>query len=147
MKRKASATWNGGLKDGKGIVSTDSNVLLNAQYSFTTRFENGKGTNPEELVAAAHAACYAMALSAQLSGAGMNPERVSATATVTLDKLDKGWTITESHLDVVAKVPNADPARFQEIAAKAKAECPISRLLNANVTLTATLEAVSRAGG
>jgi len=146
MKRKATAVWNGALKDGKGSVSTDSGVLANAQYSFTTRFENGKGTNPEELIAAAHASCFAMALSAQLSGAGMNPERISASATVTLDKLDAGWTVTESHLVVTAKVPGADPAAFEAAAKEAKANCPISRLLNAKVTMEATLETVSTAG-
>src|ERR1700746_4056746 len=105
MKRKASAVWQGGLKDGKGSISTDSGVLSKTQYSFGTRFENGAGTNPEELIAAAHAGCFSMALSGQLGGAGMTAESIETTATVTFEKLDAGWTITESHLDVKAKIP------------------------------------------
>src|SRR5580700_7247668 len=101
IKRKASAVWNGGLKDGKGSISSDSGVLKNTQYSFGTRFENGVGTNPEELIAAAHAGCFAMAFSAELGKSGLTPESISATATVTLDKTNEGFTVTQSHLDVL----------------------------------------------
>jgi osmotically inducible protein OsmC len=137
MKRKASAVWRGGLKEGKGNITTDSGVLKETQYSFSTRFENGVGTNPEELIAAAHAGCFAMAFSAELGKAGLTPESISATATVTLDKTDAGFTVTESHLDVTAKVPGAAAAKVLEIANAAKAGCPISRLLKANVTMDA----------
>ena len=137
MKRKASAIWRGGLKDGKGSITTDSGVLKETQYSFSTRFENGIGTNPEELIAAAHSGCFAMAFSAELGKAGLTPESISATATVTLDKTDAGFTVTESHLDVTAKVPGAPAAKVLEIANAAKAGCPISRVLNAKVTMDA----------
>jgi len=140
MKRKASAAWRGGLKDGKGTISTGSGVLKETQYSFGTRFENGIGTNPEELVAAAHAGCFAMAFSAELGKAGLTPESIDATATVTLDKTDAGWTVTESHLDVLVRVPGANATTVQGIANVAKAGCPISRLLNARVTMDAKLE-------
>ena len=139
MNRKASAVWRGGLKDGKGTISTDSSVLADTQYSFTTRFENGVGTNPEELIAAAHAGCFAMAFSAELGKAGLTPESIHATATVTLDKTDAGWTVTASHLDVTAKIPGADRARVLGVANVAKIGCPISRLLNAKVTMDAIL--------
>jgi osmotically inducible protein OsmC len=139
MKRTASARWSGGLKDGKGTVSTESNVLKDAQYSFTTRFENGAGTNPEELIAAAHAGCFSMALSAQLGSAGITPDEINTTATVTLDKSDGGFAVTESHLEVEAKIPNADQAAFEKAANEAKANCPISRLLNAKITMNARL--------
>lgn len=140
MQRKGSAEWRGGLKDGKGTVSTESGALSNAQYSFTTRFESGQGTNPEELVAAAHAGCFSMALSVQLGNAGLTAESIRTTATVTMDKLDAGWTVTAVHLDLVAKVPGADQAKFEAAAANAKAGCPISRLLNATITMDARLE-------
>jgi len=140
MKRKAAAVWNGDLKTGKGSISTESKTLSNAQYSFTTRFENGVGTNPEELIAAAHAGCFSMALSAQLGEAGMKPEKIETSATVTMDKLEKGWMVTDVLLEVKAKVPGADPAAFDKAANEAKAGCPISRLLNAKITLNATLE-------
>jgi osmotically inducible protein OsmC len=140
MKRKASAVWRGGLKDGKGSVSTESGVLKDSQYSFGTRFENGIGTNPEELIAAAHAGCFSMAFSAELGKAGLTPESIHTTATVTLDKTDGGWSVTESHLDVTAKIPGADKGKALEIANAAKAGCPISRLLHANVTMEAKLE-------
>jgi lipoyl-dependent peroxiredoxin len=140
MKRKASAIWLGGLKDGSGSISTESGVLAQTQYSFSTRFENGVGTNPEELIAAAHAGCFAMAFSAELGKAGLTPESIHATATVSLDKTDAGWTVTESHLDLTAKIPGMDEAKFIAIANGAKAGCPISRLLNAKVTLQAKLE-------
>jgi lipoyl-dependent peroxiredoxin len=141
MKRKASAVWRGGLKDGKGAISSESGVLKETQYSFSTRFENGVGTNPEELIAAAHAGCFSMAFSAELGKAGITPESIHTTATITLDKTDAGWTVTESHLDVAAKIPGIDPAKFTAAANAAKAGCPISRLLKANVTMDAKLEA------
>jgi lipoyl-dependent peroxiredoxin len=139
MKRKASAVWKGGLKDGKGTISTDSGVLSNAQYSFSTRFEEGKGTNPEELIAAAHAGCFSMALSGQLSTAGFTAESIETTAAVTLEKTDAGFTITKVDLNVTAKVPGADQKAFDTAANNAKAGCPISRLLKANITMTAKL--------
>lgn len=139
MKRKASAIWRGGLKDGKGTISTDSGTLKDTQYSFGTRFESGVGTNPEELIAAAHAGCFAMAFSAELGNAGLIPESISATATVSLEKTTEGFTVTESHLDVTAKVPGADRAKVTEIANAAKAGCPISRLLKAKVTMDLNL--------
>jgi len=141
MKRKASARWLGDLKTGKGSVSTDSGVLENANYSFTTRFENGKGTNPEELIAAAHAGCFTMALSGELGKASLVPQSLATTATVTLDKLDSGWTVTESHLEVVGKVPGASADAFRKAAEAAEAGCPISRLLKARITMDAKLEA------
>ena len=141
MKRKASAAWQGGLKDGKGTISTDSGVLDNTQYSFSTRFEDGKGTNPEELIAAAHAACFTMALSGQLGNAGLTADQINTTAAVTLEKTDAGFTITKIHLDVSAKVPSATEEQFQTAAGNAKAGCPVSRLLKAEITMTATLEA------
>ena len=140
MKRKASAVWNGGLKDGKGAISTESGVLKDTQYSFSTRFETGIGTNPEELIAAAHAGCFTMALSAQLGGANLRPERISTTATVTLEKLEAGWTLSAVHLDVSARVPNASAAAFETAAKSAKAGCPISRVLNTTITMDARLE-------
>jgi lipoyl-dependent peroxiredoxin len=140
MKRKGSAVWRGGLKDGKGTVSTDSGVLSNSQYSFSTRFEDGKGTNPEELIAAAHAGCFSMALSAQLGNAGMTAEQIQTTATVSLDKTDGGFSITAVHLDVTAKIPGADKQAFETAANNAKAGCPVSRVLNASITMDAKLE-------
>ena len=140
MKRKASAVWRGDLKAGKGNISTESGVLKETQYSFSTRFENGVGTNPEELIAAAHAGCFSMAFSAELGKAGITPESISTTATVTLEKADAGFTVTESHLDVTAKIPGADKAKAIEIANAAKAGCPISRLLKASITMDAKLE-------
>ena len=140
MKRKASAVWQGGLKDGKGSISTESGVLKETQYSFSTRFENGIGTNPEELIAAAHAGCFSMAFSAELGKAGITPQSIHTTATITLDKTDAGFTVTESHLAMTAKIPGIDPAKFMAIANGAKAGCPISRLLKANITMDAKLE-------
>jgi osmotically inducible protein OsmC len=140
MKRNASAVWNGSLKEGKGTISTESGLLKEAQYSFGTRFENGAGTNPEELIAAAHAGCFSMALSGQLTTAGTPPERVATTATVTLEKLDAGFTVTKVHLEVAAKVPGATEESFETAANNAKKGCPISRLLNAEITMTAKLE-------
>ncbi len=140
MKRKGSAVWKGGLKDGKGTVSTESGVLSNAQYSFSTRFENGKGTNPEELIGAAHAGCFSMALSAELGKVNLTPESINTTATVTLEMLDSGPTVTSIHLDTVAKILGADRSVFEKAANNAKAGCPISRLLNAKITMEARLE-------
>jgi osmotically inducible protein OsmC len=139
MVRKASAVWTGSLKEGKGSITTESGVLANAQYSFTTRFENGKGTNPEELIAAAHAGCFTMALAAQLGNAGITPEGLETSAVVTLEKLEAGWTITKVHLDVAARIPGGDKVAFEAAANNAKAGCPISRLLKAEITMTANL--------
>ena len=141
MKRKGSAVWKGGLKDGRGTVSTASGVLSDTQYSFSTRFEEGTGTNPEELIAAAHAGCFSMALSGQLGNAGMTAENISTTATVTLDKTDAGFTITAVHLDVTARIPGAEQQAFETAANNAKAGCPVSRLLKAEITMDAKLEA------
>src|SRR6202012_972149 len=141
MKRNASALWQGGLKDGKGTISTDSGVLKESQYSFGTRFENGIGTNPEELIAAAHAGCFSMAFSAELGKAGFTPTSINTTATITLDKTDAGFTVTESHLVMTAKIPGIDQEKFTAISNGAKAGCPISRVLKANITLDAKLEA------
>lgn len=140
MQRKASAVWKGGLKEGKGTISAPGGVLANTPYSFTTRFENAPGTNPEELIAAAHAACFSMALSAQLGTANLTPESISTNVTLTLDKLDSGWTITASHLDVVGRVPGADAATFQKYAQAAEKGCPVSKVLNAKISMTAKLE-------
>lgn len=140
MKRSASAVWKGGLEDGKGTISTGSGVLADTQYSFSTRFEEGKGTNPEELIAAAHAGCFSMALSAQLGNAGKTAENIQTEATVTLDKTDAGFTVTAVHLKVRAKVPGAAPPDFQTAAEAAKSGCPISRLLKAQITMEAKLE-------
>ena len=141
MKRKASAVWKGGIKDGKGTISTDSRVLSDTQYSFSTRFEEGNGTNPEELIAAAHAGCFSMALSGQLVSAGLTADRINTTAAVTLEKTEAGFTITAVHLNVSAKVPDSDEQAFETAANNAKAGCPISRLLNAKITMDAKLEA------
>jgi osmotically inducible protein OsmC len=140
MQRKASAVWKGGLKEGKGSISAPGGVLNNTPYSFTTRFENAPGTSPEELIAAAHAACFSMALSAQLEGAKLPPESINTNVTLTLEKLDSGWTITASHLDVVGKVPGADAATFQKFAEGAEKGCPVSKVLNAKITMAAKLE-------
>src|SRR5580693_5300843 len=139
MQRKASAVWQGDLKSGKGAISTASGVLSNTQYSFSTRFEDGVGTNPEELIAAAHAGCFSMALSAQLGTAGITPESIETTAAVTLEKTEAGFTITKVHLDVAAKIPGANAAAFEKAAQDAKSGCPISRLLKAEITMTAKL--------
>jgi osmotically inducible protein OsmC len=141
MRRTGSAIWQGDLKTGKGAVSTESGVLSKTQYSFGTRFENGKGTNPEELIAAAHAGCFTMALSAQLGNVGLVPEKLATTATLSFEKLEAGWTVTQIHLDVRGKVPKADAAAWEKATAAAKAGCPISRLLNTTITMDATLEA------
>ena len=140
MKRTGSAVWQGGIKDGKGMVSTESGVLDGAQYSFSTRFEDGKGTNPEELLAAAHAGCFSMALSKQLNDAGFTADSINTTAAVRLEKTDAGFSITKVHLDVTARVPGADAAAFETAANNAKAGCPVSRLFNAEITMDAKLE-------
>ena len=141
MKRNARAVWKGGLKGGKGTISTDSGVLSDTQYSFNTRFEEGKGTNPEELIAAAHAGCFSMALSAQLEEGGLTAESIRTTASVRLDKTDAGFAITSVHLDVAARVPGADRQAFETAAQNAKAGCPVSKVLNAEITMDARLEA------
>ncbi len=140
MKRRGSAHWQGGIRDGRGTVSTESGVLSETQYSFSSRFEEGTGTNPEELIAAAHAGCFSMALSKQLGDAGMTAESIDTTASVSLEKTDAGFSITKVHLDVTARIPGADESAFQTAAANAKAGCPVSRLLNAEITLDAKLE-------
>jgi osmotically inducible protein OsmC len=140
MKRKASAIWRGGIKDGRGSISTDSGVLANTQYSFATRFENGVGTNPEELIAAAHAGCFSMALSGQLGAAGLTAESISTEATVTIEKVAAGFAITAVHLDVKAKIPGATPQAFNSAATAAKEGCPVSKVLNARITMDARLE-------
>ncbi len=140
MKRTATAVWNGSLKQGKGTLTAPGGALSDTPYSFGSRFESGAGTNPEELIAAAHAGCFAMAFSAMLGEAGFTPDRVEARADVTLDQVPPaGWTVTKSHLTMSAKIPGIDQAKFDEIAAKAKAGCPISRLLKADITLDAKL--------
>jgi len=140
MIKKASALWKGGIKDGSGTISTETGVLNNAPYGFKSRFENGKGTNPEELLGAAHAGCFSMALSLILGEAGMTAEKIETQAAVTLEKVGDGFSITSSHLDVTAKIPGADPAKFQAAAEKAKAGCPLSKVLNAKITMNAKLE-------
>lgn len=140
MKRTASAMWTGNLKEGKGKISTQSGVLSQAQYGFNTRFEEGPGTNPEELIAAAHAGCFSMALSAQLTEAGMTVESIKTQAAVTLDKVDGGFAITKVHLDLTANIPGIDRSTFDTIANQAKTGCPVSKVLNAEITLDAKLE-------
>ena len=145
MQRKASATWQGGLKDGKGTLSTQSGALKQAQYSFSTRFENAVGTNPEELLAAAHAGCFTMALSAQLGESGMKAERLDTTATVTIEKVSDGFSIPESHLDLVARIPGADQAKFDAAVKAAETGCPVSRLFKTKISVSARLESLAKA--
>jgi len=140
MKRTASAVWQGDLKKGQGTLSTQSGVFNKTQYSFATRFENGIGTNPEELIAAAHAGCFAMSLSKFLGNAGFTPEELSTRATLTLEQVEGNWAITTIHLDLSGRVPGIDEAKFDEIADQAKAGCPVSRVLKADITLTKKLE-------
>lgn len=140
MNRKASAVWTGGLKEGRGTISTETGVLSESQYSFTSRFENGVGTNPEELIGAAHAGCFSMALSGQLGAAGMTAERIKTTANVTMEKKEAGFTITGIHLNVTAKIPGADAEKFRTAAEAAKAGCPVSRALSVPITMDAKLE-------
>ena len=144
MIRNASAEWNGGLKDGKGRISSDSGVLSDTQYSFSTRFEDGVGTNPEELIAAAHAGCFSMALSGQLGKAGLTADSIRTTASVTLDKVGEGFEITKVHLEVRARVPNADNDAFMTAANNAKSGCPISKVLNTEITMDAQLETTAK---
>lgn len=140
MQRKASAVWQGGLKDGKGTMSADSGVLKQTPYSFGTRFENTPGTNPEELLAAAHAGCFTMALSAQLGNAGMTAERLETTATISLEKVGDGFSITKSHLDLVARIPGADKAKFDAAVKAAETGCPVSKLFKAEISVNARLD-------
>ena len=140
MKRRGGAIWKGALREGRGLISTESKTLSDASYGFSSRFESGSGTNPEELIAAAHAGCFSMALAAELGKAGLNPEEIATQATVTLDKTEEGWRITAIRLDTRGRVPNATPEAFQTAAESAKANCPVSALLKAPITLTAALE-------
>lgn len=140
MKRNGSAVWKGSLKEGSGVVSTESGVLSDTQYSFSTRFEDGKGTNPEELIAAAHAGCFSMALSSELGKLDATAESISTTATVSLEKTDAGFAITSVHLDVKAKVPGASEETFEKAANNAKNGCPVSKVLNAEITMDTTFE-------
>ncbi|MRR16764.1 MAG: OsmC family peroxiredoxin [Deltaproteobacteria bacterium] len=140
MKRKAFAVWTGPIREGHGALTTDSGVLNNTQYSFATRFENGVGTNPEELIAAAHAGCFSMALSGILGAAGLTAETIKTTATVTIEKKGDGFAITAVHLEVRAKIPGASPDAFSQAAKTAKEGCPVSKVLNAAITMDAALE-------
>jgi lipoyl-dependent peroxiredoxin len=139
MKTSGSAVWTGGIKDGRGAISTVSGALQGAPYGFSSRFEGRPGTNPEELIGAAHAGCFTMALSLILGEAGLTAEKMETKAEVTLDKVGDGFAITAIHLDLQAKIPGADKAKFEELANKAKVGCPVSKVLNTNITLTATL--------
>ncbi len=140
MNRSASAIWHGGLRDGKGMVSTETGALKDLQYSFGSRFESGTGTNPEELLGAAHAGCYSMALSAQFTEAGLKPDTIETTAQVTLEMLKDGPTITKIHLTTKVTAPGVDKAKFEELANAAKVKCPLSKVLKAaEITLDATL--------
>lgn len=139
MQRKASAQWQGDLKSGKGLISTDSGTLKNTPYSFSTRFENGVGTNPEELLAAAHAGCFTMALSAQLANAGLVATKLETTCTISLEKVGDGFSITKSHLDLVAHVPNADRAKFDAAVKAAETGCPVSKLYNTEISVSSQL--------
>ncbi|MBX9604174.1 MAG: OsmC family protein [Bryobacteraceae bacterium] len=139
MKRTGSAVWRGDIKGGKGEISTQSGVLSNTQYSFATRFENGIGTNPEELIAAAHAGCFAMAFSLILGNAGFTPESIDAKATVSLEKQDAGFAITTSHLEVTSRIPGIDEATYQKLAGEAEKNCPVSKVLNAKISMDAKL--------
>jgi osmotically inducible protein OsmC len=139
IKRRGTAVWQGGIKDGRGAISTASGALKSYPYGFASRFEGTPGTNPEELLGAAHAGCFTMALSLRLGEAGLTAEKMETTAEVTLAQVDGGYAITTVHLTLKAKVPGADQARFQELAAKAKAGCPVSKVLKAEISLDATL--------
>ena len=141
MIKHASAVWQGGIKDGGGTISTETGVLREAPYGFNSRFENGKGTNPEELIGAAHAGCFSMALAMMLGQQGITAQRIETQAAVTLDKVGDGFVITASHLTVVATIPGADQAKFLEVANQAKAGCPVSKLLNAAISMDARLVA------
>ena len=140
MKRRSTAVWKGGLREGRGLISTESRALSESSFGFAARFEHGSGTNPEELIAAAHASCFSMALAAELGKASLQPEEIETQSIVTLDRLDGGWRVTGLRLDVRAKVPNADADEFRKAAESAKEGCPISALLNAPITMTVVLE-------
>lgn len=140
MKKQASAHWSGSLKEGSGTISTESGALKDNPYGFNTRFEDEPGTNPEELVGAAHASCFSMAFSMLLGEEGFTPDSIDTRATVTLDKVSDGFAVTAVHLDMQARIPDIDKAQFEEIANKAKAGCPISKLLNTDISLDARLE-------
>ena len=140
MKTQGTAVWRGGIKDGEGAISTHSGALKDYPYGFASRFEGQAGSNPEELIGAAHAACFTMALSLMLGEAGLTAERMETTAEVTLEKQGEGFAITASHLTLHARIPGADDSKFQELAASAKANCPVSKLLKAEIGLDATLE-------
>ncbi|WP_150305876.1 OsmC family protein [Pseudomonas saliphila] len=140
MNKTATAHWEGSLKEGKGTLSTESGALEYSPYGFNTRFEDGPGTNPEELIGAAHAGCFSMAFSMLLGEAGFTAEKIATQASVTLDKLDEGYAITAVHLDLQARIPGIEPEQFEEIAEKAKAGCPVSKLLNAEITLEKSLD-------
>jgi osmotically inducible protein OsmC len=140
MNRSASVVWEGNLRDGIGAMSTESGVLFNTQYSFRTRFEEGIGTNPDELIAASLGGCFSMALSHELELAGLHSERIETTATATLEELAAGWTLTRVQLDVHAKVPRATQGDFIDAALAAKTKCPMARLLNANISMNARLD-------
>ena len=139
MDRKGSAVWRGTIREGQGTISTETGTLANAQYNFTSRFEHGAGTNPEELLGAAHAGCFSMAFSGQLTAANLVPDKIETTATVTVERLEGGFAITRVHLAVDASVPGADRAKVEELAATAKAGCPVSKLFNTNITMALTL--------
>lgn len=139
--KKAWAIWKGSIKDGGGTISTETGVLKEAPYGFKARFEDGPGTNPEELIGAAHAGCFSMAFSLMLTEAGLTAEKIETHAAVTLEKVGDGFEVTSSHLDVVAKIPGIDRAKFEELSNKAKAGCPVSKLLKTTITMDARLEA------
>ena len=141
MERRATAVWQGDLRHGQGTLTTESKVLSNTPYSYSTRFEGSPGTNPEELLGAAHAGCFTMALTHLLGEAGIKAERIETKATVTLEKQDAGFTITHVHLDVAVRAPGADRAKTDDAAAKAKANCPLSKVLRAEISMEARLEA------
>jgi len=140
MKRTASAVWNGTLKEGKGLISSQSGVLTDTPYSFAMRFGEDRGTNPEELIAAAHAGCFTMALSAGLGKAGFEPARIKTQALLDLENVEGSWKITTIRLETVARIPKINPTQFEAIAQEAKANCPVSQVLRANITLVAKLE-------
>ena len=140
MVKKAWAVWKGGIKDGIGSISTETGVLNEAPYGFKSRFENGKGTNPEELIGAAHAGCFSMAFSLILGNAGLTADKIETHAAVTLDKVGEGFEITAVHLNVTAKIPGATDVKFQELANMAKTGCPVSKLMKAKITMDATLQ-------
>ena len=141
MKKWGSAIWKGGIKDGQGVISTQTGVLKEAPYGFASRFEDGPGSNPEELLGAAHAACFTMALSLMLGNAGFTADKIETKAHVTLEKDGEGFSITKVHLSVTAQVPGTDQAGFEKIARQAKEGCPVSKVLNADISMDATLEA------